>query len=39
VLETVGTQEYDVDRSSFLARLGETYGATASDEVAPNLPT
>ncbi|HEV2889319.1 MAG TPA: carbohydrate kinase family protein [Frankiaceae bacterium] len=33
VLETVGTQEYAVAREPFLARLAETYGADARDEV------
>jgi adenosine kinase len=37
VLETVGTQEYAVERVAFLTRLGETYGDAAAAEVAPHL--
>jgi adenosine kinase len=33
VLETVGTQEYDVERGSFLERLAGTYGDDAAAEV------
>jgi len=36
-LETVGTQEYDVDRDDALARLKEAYDVEAADEVAPHL--
>ena len=36
-LETVGTQEYDVDRDDALTRLKEAYGAEAADEVMPHL--
>ncbi|MGB3827556.1 MAG: carbohydrate kinase family protein [Ornithinimicrobium sp.] len=36
VLATVGTQEYDVDRSDFLLRMKATYGAAAADEVEPH---
>ncbi|HEX4655129.1 MAG TPA: carbohydrate kinase family protein [Mycobacteriales bacterium] len=36
-LETVGPQEYDVDRDDALGRLTETYGAEAAAEVAPHL--
>jgi adenosine kinase len=35
VLETVGTQEYEVTRTSFLERLGAAYGDEAAAEVAP----
>jgi adenosine kinase len=37
VLETVGTQEYAVDRTAFLDRLAGTYGDAARDEVGPHL--
>ncbi|MGB3763650.1 MAG: carbohydrate kinase family protein [Ornithinimicrobium sp.] len=37
VLSTVGTQEYEVERDSFLARMKLSYGAAAADEVEPHL--
>ncbi|MCA1824830.1 MAG: carbohydrate kinase family protein [Mycobacteriales bacterium] len=37
VLETVGTQEYELQPSSFLARLAAVYGEDAAADVAPNL--
>jgi adenosine kinase len=37
-LETVGPQEYDVDREDALDRLTATYGAGAATDVAPHLP-
>jgi len=37
VLETVGTQEYDVEADSFLKRLAESYGDDAAAEVRPHL--
>lgn len=37
VVETVGTQEYSFTPSEFLARLEESYGSAAADEVAPHL--
>lgn len=37
VIETVGTQEYVLDRAEFLARFAEAYGAEAADEVAAQL--
>ncbi|MGA3563995.1 carbohydrate kinase family protein [Melissospora conviva] len=37
VLETVGTQEYDVRADEFVKRLGESYGDTAADEVRQHL--
>ncbi|HEU5035182.1 MAG TPA: carbohydrate kinase family protein [Mycobacteriales bacterium] len=37
-LETVGTQEYAVDRAEALSRLGAAYGADAAAEIAPHLP-
>lgn len=38
VLETIGTQEYEVRADSFLRRLAETYGDAAAEEVHPHLP-
>ncbi|HEX5740821.1 MAG TPA: carbohydrate kinase family protein [Pilimelia sp.] len=38
VLETVGTQEYDLKPAAFLKRLEESYGAAAAEDVAPHLP-
>jgi adenosine kinase len=38
VLETVGTQEYQVRGDDFLKRLRASYGDAAADEVAPHLP-
>ncbi|BCJ77915.1 adenosine kinase [Catellatospora sp. IY07-71] len=37
VLETVGTQEYDVDPDNFLKRLAESYGDGAAAAVRPHL--
>jgi len=37
VIETVGTQEYELGTSAFLGRLGDGYGAPAADEVRPHL--
>ena len=37
VLETVGTQEYQLDRQHFLERLGEAYGPEVVAEVRPHL--
>ncbi len=37
VIETVGTQEYQLDPRRFVQRLGETYGADAADEITPFL--
>jgi adenosine kinase len=37
VLETVGTQEYEVEAESFLKRLAESYGDDAASEVRPFL--
>lgn len=39
VIETVGTQEYDLGRASFLARLAESYGDDAAADVEPHLRT
>ena len=38
VLETVGTQEYQVDTDVFRKRLAESYGEDAAAEVSPHLP-
>ncbi|HUR76265.1 MAG TPA: carbohydrate kinase family protein [Sporichthya sp.] len=37
VVETVGTQEYTLDRASFLKRFGAAYGSDAAAEVEPHL--
>jgi adenosine kinase len=37
VIETVGTQEYDVTRGRFLERLEAAYGAEAADEVRQRI--
>src|SRR5512144_2559157 len=39
VLETVGTQEYGLGRSAFLARLAQIYGDDAAADVEPHLRT
>ena len=39
VIETVGTQEYVLDRDAFLARLSGGYGEAAAAEVAAHLRT
>ncbi|HEY2172867.1 MAG TPA: carbohydrate kinase family protein [Mycobacteriales bacterium] len=38
VLETVGTQEYDVKPANFVERLADCYGAAAGADVAAHLP-
>lgn len=38
VVETVGTQEYTLDRASFLKRFGAAYGSDAAAEIEPHLP-
>jgi len=38
VLETVGTQEYQVRRGEFATRLAESYGDDCAAEVEPHLP-
>jgi adenosine kinase len=38
VLETVGTQEYEVRGDVFAKRLAESYGDDAAAEVHPHLP-
>ncbi|MDI1466163.1 carbohydrate kinase family protein [Catellatospora sp. KI3] len=37
VLETVGTQEYEIDPDNFLKRLAESYGEAAAADVRPHL--
>lgn len=37
VLETTGTQTYDLRRDTFLGRLRDAYGAPAADALAPHL--
>jgi adenosine kinase len=37
VIETVGTQEYNLRVPEFLDRLGEAYGADAAAEIAPHI--
>ncbi|MBA2768443.1 MAG: carbohydrate kinase family protein [Sporichthyaceae bacterium] len=37
VIETVGTQEYELGRARFLERLGSAYGPEAVEDVAPHL--
>jgi adenosine kinase len=37
VLETVGTQEYELTREGFATRLAESYGDEAAAEVLPHL--
>jgi adenosine kinase len=39
VLETVGTQEYELGRGLFLKRLAEAYGEAAAADVEPHLST
>jgi adenosine kinase len=37
-LESVGPQEWTIDRADATARLATAYGAAAADEIAPHLP-
>ncbi len=37
VIETVGTQEYDLAQQHFLTRFADTYGSEAAAEVAANV--
>jgi adenosine kinase len=37
VIETVGTQEYELGQAAFLRRLGATYGEPSAAEVEPHL--
>ncbi|WP_433049797.1 carbohydrate kinase family protein [Dactylosporangium sp. CS-033363] len=38
VLETVGPQEYTIQRDDFAKRIADTYGDAAADEIRPHLP-
>ncbi|WP_433079266.1 carbohydrate kinase family protein [Dactylosporangium sp. CA-052675] len=38
VLETVGPQEYAIQRDEFTKRIADTYGDAAADEIRPFLP-
>src|SRR5205814_3296656 len=38
-LESVGPQEYAVDRGDALARLAAAYGDDSAKEIAPHLPS
>lgn len=37
VLESVGTQEYDLEAQQFVERLADAFGADVADEVRPHL--
>jgi adenosine kinase len=37
VIETVGTQEYELGRGGFLERFEQAYGEVAAAEIRPNL--
>ena len=37
VVETVGTQEYELGRRRFLERFSEAYGAQATEEIEPHI--
>ena len=37
VIETIGTQEYVLDRSEFISRLNEAYGSECAQDVASHL--
>ncbi|GAB4076594.1 carbohydrate kinase family protein [Nostocoides australiense] len=37
VIETVGTQEYELSKRTFLARLADAYGEDSATEIAPHL--
>ncbi|MFN8030020.1 MAG: carbohydrate kinase family protein [Dermatophilaceae bacterium] len=37
VIETVGTQEYELSKRVFLERLADAYGADSAGEIAPHL--
>ena len=37
VIETVGTQEYQLAQQHFLTRLADAYGSEAAADVAPHL--
>jgi adenosine kinase len=37
VIETVGTQEYELGRGGFLQRFADAYGPDAAADVEPHL--
>jgi adenosine kinase len=37
VLETVGTQEYEVEPAEFVKRIAESFGDEAATEIAPHI--
>lgn len=37
VIETVGTQEYELSKAAFLDRLAEAYGAESAQDIGPHL--
>ena len=39
VIETIGTQEYDLGSNDFLTRLARAYGDDAATDVQPHLQT
>ena len=39
VLETVGTQEYELGRTNVLDRCAKAYGDSAADDIAPHVKT
>jgi adenosine kinase len=39
VIETVGTQEYQLGRAGFLTRFAKTYGSAAAAEIEAPLDT
>ncbi len=39
VIETIGTQEYQIKPADFIERFTVAYGQSAADEVGPHLPT
>ena len=38
VIETTGTQEYDLNRDSFILRIEDAYGSAAAEEIGRHLP-
>lgn len=38
VIETTGTQEYNLDRGDFVSRIAATYGDVAAQEIAAHVP-
>jgi adenosine kinase len=38
VVETVGTQEYDLQQGAFLTRFAQCYGAAAAGEIGHHIP-